>query len=530
MTIDIERAGRVFAPTDQQEEILAAVRTGEDVTVRALAGTGKTSTLALIAESLLLERPEARIVYLAFNKSVQVEAQGRFPSNVETRTADSVAWKFPANAALIAKSSHSNPVSPDALVKALNIEDVMASSKGKEWMVAGAAKVLRLARTTVDNFCITADDTIEGKHLAQLEAKDSRHSFRINPVVLKLARRIWEDILDPYGVVPVTNTHVTKNWALSNPDLSKQGSGLTEPVDIIFFDEAQDVNEVLGDVVARQRSQKIIVGDANQAIYAWRGAVDYLDKVETVHDLALTRSFRFGQEIAHAGNEFLKVLKSPLFIEGAGASGSVSWQYQNSQHVDAVITRTNAGAIRAIMNQMAAGKVVKIQPRYAEELKRLIISAEWLKSGGDWKTRPKRLHEELMEFKDWNQVALAAQSEESHYAKVKMLYNLVIENGIERLAEVVDATVTSETASFDVTVQTGHSAKGLEWDNVLVFDDFWAPVRKHNGHFFLVSEEVRLAYVAVTRAKKNLFIAEGGLDWILNSKVTNFKLDSELAS
>lgn len=516
-----------YPPTAQQQAILDAVRTGQDVTVRALAGTGKTTTLVMLADMLAADRPDARIVYLAFNKGVQVEAAGKFPPNVECRTADSVAWQHPANALLIKRSHQSNALTPDQLVKEFGIRDIVGGSGSRTWPVAGAAKVLRLARRTVDNFCITADTEITERHLARLDKKDEKNSFRINPAVLKLAKRIWFDILDPEGIFPVTNSHVTKNWALQHPDLSKPGSGLSQPVDVIFFDEAQDVNEVLGDVVARQSIQKVVVGDGNQAIYGWRGAVDYLDKVDADHDLPLTQSFRFGPEIAETANMFLSRLRSPWTVEGCGPEGIVQWVTEGTRiSPDAVIARTNAGAIRAIMEQMANGRTVKVQARYADELKRLIATAEWLMAGGNWKQRPKAVHEDLIEFKDWGEVAVAASSDEAHYAKVRMLHRLVTENGIPRLRQVIDATVTSESAEFDVVVLTAHASKGLEWDTVAIFNDFWMPVFRRGEKVYLVSEEVRLAYVAVTRARKFLLIMEGGLDWVLNAK--RFALDTDL--
>lgn len=518
-----------YSPTVQQQAILDAVRTGQDVTVRALAGSGKTSSLVMLADTLATERPDTRIVYLAFNKSVAVEAAGKFPANVEARTADSVAWQHPANTLLIRRSHQSNPLTLDQLVKEFGVRDIEAGSGSRTWMVAGAPKVLRLARKTVENFCITADVEITERHLPRLDKKDDRHSFRMNPVVLKLAKRIWFDILDEEGIFPVTNSHVTKNWALQRPDLSQQGSGLSRPVDVIFFDEAQDVNEVLGDVVAHQSIQRVVVGDGNQAIYGWRGAVDYLDKVDADHDLPLTQSFRFGPEIAEVANIFLNRLSSPWTVEGVGPAGVVQWVEQGTQIApDAVIARTNAGAIRAIMEQMGYGRVVKVQARYADELKRLIATAEWLMAGGLWKNRPKAVHEDLIEFKNWAEVTDAANSDESHFAKVRMMHRLVTENGIPRLREVIDATVTSESAEFDVTVMTAHGSKGLEWDCVAIFDDFWMPVFKKGDAFYLVSEEVRLAYVAVTRARESLLIMKGGLDWVFVAK--DCALDTDLTS
>jgi hypothetical protein len=71
-------------PTYEQIQIRDAFLTGESMVIDAGAGTGKTSTLEYIG------RATDRIgLYIAYNKSVQLEAAGRFPTNVECRTAHS---------------------------------------------------------------------------------------------------------------------------------------------------------------------------------------------------------------------------------------------------------------------------------------------------------------------------------------------------------------------------------------------------------------------------------------------------------
>jgi superfamily I DNA and RNA helicase len=80
----------MLTPTSQQQAIIDAVAEGKDMVIQALAGTGKTTTLRMIAEHY----PDKKFLYIVFNKSQQLEAQKKMPSNVEPRTCDSLAWKF----------------------------------------------------------------------------------------------------------------------------------------------------------------------------------------------------------------------------------------------------------------------------------------------------------------------------------------------------------------------------------------------------------------------------------------------------
>ena len=70
-------------------EQAAAVACGAPVTVvKAYAGTGKTTMLISYAEA----RPRERMLYIAFNKAIQLEAAAKFPSNVECRTTHALAY------------------------------------------------------------------------------------------------------------------------------------------------------------------------------------------------------------------------------------------------------------------------------------------------------------------------------------------------------------------------------------------------------------------------------------------------------
>ncbi len=72
----------------------------------------------------------------------------------------------------------------------------------------------------------------------------------------------------------------------------------------------QDMNPTMLDIFLNQtRTPKVIVGDPNQQIYMFRGAVNALDMVEASHIYHLTQSFRFGPEIAFAANCVLDTLQ-----------------------------------------------------------------------------------------------------------------------------------------------------------------------------------------------------------------------------
>lgn len=76
-----------FRPTPEQEAAVAAFTAGDHVVLQAGAGSGKTATLHLLADST-----SRRGRYIAFNKSIAQEAARKFPGNVKCGSAHALAF------------------------------------------------------------------------------------------------------------------------------------------------------------------------------------------------------------------------------------------------------------------------------------------------------------------------------------------------------------------------------------------------------------------------------------------------------
>ena len=85
--------------------------------------------------------------------------------------------------------------------------------------------------------------------------------------------------------------------------------------------------------------------------------------------------------------------------------------------------------------------------------------------------------------------------------ELKRLANIVLDGDVGYYVD----TLTSyrKPKKYKVHLITAHRSKGLEWDNVVLADDF--PSNYSNDSFVGLNElEENLLYVAVTRAKKKL--------------------------
>ena len=80
----------------------------------------------------------------------------------------------------------------------------------------------------------------------------------------------------------------------------------------------------------------------------------------------------------------------------------------------------------------------------------------------------------------------------------KKLVALRQDTGAMALGRVLTLLIVVDEKDADFTVTTCHKAKGREWDHVVIGDDFPQPVPGKEPR----REELRLAYVAVTRGKR----------------------------
>src|SRR5436189_6193027 len=75
-------------PTPEQTAVIDGFLTGQNLVIEAGAGTGKTSTLKLLAG----EAGTRRGVYIAYNKAIATDAARGFPSSVLCKTAHGLAY------------------------------------------------------------------------------------------------------------------------------------------------------------------------------------------------------------------------------------------------------------------------------------------------------------------------------------------------------------------------------------------------------------------------------------------------------
>ena len=478
-----------FTPTDEQRQALDLFASGDPLVIEAGAGTGKTSTLELLSRST----PRTGC-YVAFNKSIAVEAGRRFPLTVSSSTMHSLAWQALQERLNLWERKDAMGREPSWRVavklgvKSLTVQVTEPVPRPKTLQPSALGGHIMRALT---RFCESGDPEPTVAHFPLLPGYDPplgpyRNNDAIAMALLPALRRAWDDASSPTGhIVRFDHSHYLKVWSLSRPEL---------PGEYVLIDEAQDSNGVMMAVYGAQGGRQMTtVGDAAQTIYEWRGSANSLDMFGGTRTL-LTQSFRFGPAIANVANAILRHLRSPLQLSGTDALQSTVGHVEEPR---AILCRTNSTSLNVVLEEQRRGRAVHLVGG-GNEITRFVEAAGRLQAGQS----PK--HPELSCFESWAEVQEYVESDPAG-GELRMLAKLVDDYGVQIILDALDGGVPERQA--DVVVSTAHRAKGREWETVRLAADFDAQMRNGDSDpHTLAPGEWRLLYVACTRAQHRLDI------------------------
>ena len=463
--------------TKQQQAIIDCIENTDDhLIISAGAGTGKTTTIVEAAQSI----GNVKAAFLAFNKSIATELNNKLPDGVEAKTFHAFGFAAIRSAGIKTK------------VNNYKLNNIIKELLGDDYYFAPLKKLISLVKGSL----------IEGTDVKSINQLIDKYNINFGsdreevigiqsiPAILTLCKTQTHHIdFDDMIWMPLVNDYPLPQY------------------DVLFVDEAQDFNESQRVLISKcvNGGRCIIVGDENQAIYGFRGAdsqsIDmFRRRLETgtrkISEFPLSISWRCPNAVVKEANRYVKSLQAAdNAIDGSVVVDAPFFP----QKGDIVLCRYNAPLISAFYDLISQGKSAYILGR--DMTKGLITAVQKISKNNNMGVDEfKNLFSQDFKYNYSRLMSINKENQAMALEDKKDCIMIFVEKAttvggiIEEIKKVFDGKDQG-----DIMLSTVHKAKGLEADNVYILATERMPHPLGNN------EENNICYVAITRAKKNLF-------------------------
>lgn len=454
--------------------------TGHTV-VNAVAGSGKSTT---IIEALKHVPVGCRTLFVAFNKSIAEELKKRAPRGVEVSTLHSYGLRTITRTL---GRLRINDKRVDDFVRAMHGSDPKTFDMRRDLV-----KTVSLAKGQLASDEADVDAIIDAFGIESAQ-NGSRAKFIQD--VLKLLLQCTEvtvdgqiDFDDMIWLPIVLNLAQTK-------------------FDRVFIDETQDLNRAQIELALRAikpGGRICAVGDPRQAIYGFRGAdssaVDNVVSRLEATVLPLSVCYRCCKTVIREARTVVPGIESaPDAEEGSVIDATVKDMKRGSQPGDFILSRTNAPLISLCMYFLKEGRPASIQGRDIGASLAAFVKKSRAPS-------VEALRDYVEAWRNAECARLAAKHRDTQAVEDRAECVLALSEDAASVADVIssiESLFADKDSSQRIVLSSTHKAKGLERDRVWLLNSTY---RKRPG-----AEEDNLYYVAVTRARKTLFLVQGSL-------------------
>jgi len=472
-------------PTEEQKAILDA--TGRVLLINARAGTGKTTTLRMIASA----HPDRKILYLVFSRKAREEAADRFPRHVEVRTVHSLAFSRSVGE-----------------VENFSIADMLPAFKGHP----NPQQLATISHDLVEFFMNSpfpkveeAMEIFQADHLACLTEEVRELVEDARDRIVQAGREIlgqwyWQERPYPHDFY----LKLFHREGLFYKALDR--------FDMVLVDEGQDLSPIMLDALKRCQRRIVIVGDTHQQIYSFRYAIDAMKRFSFDDRRDLTLSFRFGKKIADLASVFIREAKGE---KGFRIKGNPEKSSRVAFHTRpprpkagercAILSRTNLALFEHALGLRATGIPFSLQGNISGVLGR-ILDVYRLSEGEHDKIRDPLIRS----FQDLEDLDTYAQDLDdfqlANMVEVVREYARILPDAVFDIMKISKSTADNPN-SPGIILSTVHGAKGQEYDRVYIDADIAASLSKPEALATpTFGDEANIAYVAFTRAIRDLYL------------------------
>lgn len=475
-----------FSPSKYQEAIAAAFTDSKaNLQIEAKAGSGKTTTLLQLLD---LVNPTHHALFLAFNKSIAEELKTRAKRGFCT-TFNSFGWSMLRSSGKWTKLNE-DKVGNIFGYKVLEM-DKKPHNKGlffkNRKTVCKLVALLKSGYTTAPHLTINELDEIVEEIGDDIEVSQQICDWVNTCLKLSQEQVTVVDFDDQLYMALYLNCPLPY-------------------YDIVFVDEAQDLNGMQVELLRRYKKQGariIAVGDSHQAIYAFRGAVaDNMKAMATEFEmtqLPLSVSYRCPQAIVREARTLVPEIEWSETAEMGLVSTVEREELVGAlKGEDFVLCRLNAPLIELAL-QLLKQKVpaVLVGRDFGASVKAL---CEKLFTSSD--SRLDMIHK----VDNWyHQKTQRREKQESNLSvQDRYIAISILLRESESLNQLLQTLSYLLEQRSGVRLMSIHKSKGLEANRVFILQPELLP--HPNG---LPQQEANLKYVAITRAKGELYYVTG---------------------
>ena len=498
--LDIEKESRILSPSFFQQAIFDALQeTRDNLIISAVAGSGKTTTLLEIAR-----RSDAkRKLFLAFNKKIvsdmieKAEDLGIY--DLEIKTVHAFGYRALA-------------------------QEYGGKLDVQNWKYSdiAAAEI----REKTGKVRLSKDDlALSGLAVKLLEQKRLR-MWKKRSDVLDYALEIGAEIKDAREAIDLmANCEIMGQAAFFESGLVSFSDMLYLPFihdlpspkfDLVLLDECQDFSPLQRAIIGRyaEGARVVAAGDPRQAIYAFAAAdCDSYYKVKQQFGMVeypLSVCYRCPQIVVDQAKEIVPQIQS--FSENAGGVyAEISWEdaVQMAEPGDLFICRKNSPVISFFFHLAAEKKpAMLIGKDVGQTLSGLVEKidkkrhVEFQEAIKDYFM--KRIQEAGDPEKDDRAARAIERLREQKWCLLFLWSNIRHEGSVLAFQhEIEDLFREDRPVSQVITLCSIHKAKGAEADRVFIINRHEMPWKQKDVE--AQEQENNLLYVALTRAKKELF-------------------------
>ena len=512
-----------FAPTAQQADFLTALTsTSGHLALVARAGCGKTSTILMGVDALAAKYPRAEQLVCAFNKSIADEVGEKLKAAGHTDWRTVQACTLHSLGFGLLKFMFKPTIEEKKIRNIVTGLAAMAESTMNEPGLDDIAMVCQTYGTQVEALVRYAKGAGVGFF----------NDMPIGDV------RVWHDLADHFDVNGLDDTSEADAVVEAAQEVYRRSLKQTDVIDFddmilfpliknlrvkfgkdfIFLDEAQDLSrarQALARKFLKPTGRMIVVGDDRQAIYGFAGAdaaaLPNLISGLGAKVLPLSITWRCPKAVVALAQQYVPDIEAAETAP-EGTVGHLEALPEDIGPGDAILCRNTAPLISAAYKLIRAGKACKVEGR--------AIGEGLINLANRWKV--KNIDTLLTRLEAYEQREVQKAAAEGNDAKVeevqdkcetlRQICSAVTLKGGSTVADVgafiVQLFADGADADKQIILATYHRSKGREWNRVFLWEHSARCPSKAAKQDWQLAQEDNLAYVAVTRAKAELYFVE----------------------